>query len=51
MNTNEVIANRALESMGLPRGRYDVVHPNNDVNLSQSTNDVCRQHTSRRDVV
>ncbi|MCP1835690.1 aspartate ammonia-lyase [Bradyrhizobium sp. USDA 4532] len=40
MNINEVIANRALEIMGLPRGRYDVVHPNNDVNLSQSTNDV-----------
>ncbi len=40
MNMNEVIANRALEHLGLPRGRYDVVHPNNDVNLSQSTNDV-----------
>jgi aspartate ammonia-lyase len=40
MNANEVIANRALERMGLPRGRYDVIHPNNDVNLSQSTNDV-----------
>ncbi len=40
MNANEVIANRALELMGLPRGRYDVIHPNNDVNLSQSTNDV-----------
>ncbi|UPJ94926.1 aspartate ammonia-lyase [Bradyrhizobium sp. 172] len=40
MNINEVIANRALEHLGLPRGRYDVVHPNDDVNLSQSTNDV-----------
>lgn len=40
MNLNEVIANRALEHLGLPRGRYDVVHPNDDVNLSQSTNDV-----------
>ncbi len=40
MNANEVIANRALERMGLARGRYDVIHPNNDVNLSQSTNDV-----------
>lgn len=40
MNANEVIANRALELMGLPRGRYDVLHPNNDVNHSQSTNDV-----------
>ncbi|NJD10311.1 MAG: aspartate ammonia-lyase, partial [Gemmatimonadetes bacterium] len=40
MNANEVIANRALELLGQPRGRYDVVHPNNHVNLSQSTNDV-----------
>lgn len=40
MNVNEVVANRALEHMGLARARYDVVHPNNDVNLSQSTNDV-----------
>ena len=40
MNANEVIANRALELMGLRKGDYDVVHPNNHVNLSQSTNDV-----------
>jgi aspartate ammonia-lyase len=40
MNANEVIANLALESMGLERGNYPVVHPNNHVNLSQSTNDV-----------
>jgi aspartate ammonia-lyase len=40
MNVNEVIANRALELLGRPRGDYDVVHPNNHVNLSQSTNDV-----------
>jgi aspartate ammonia-lyase len=40
MNANEVIANRALELIGSPRGSYDVVHPNNHVNLSQSTNDV-----------
>ncbi|KSV65385.1 aspartate ammonia-lyase [Sinorhizobium sp. Sb3] len=40
MNVNEVIANRALEHLGLPRGRFDVIHPNNDVNLAQSTNDV-----------
>jgi aspartate ammonia-lyase len=40
MNANEVIANRALELLGRPRGSYDVVHPNNHVNLSQSTNDV-----------
>jgi aspartate ammonia-lyase len=40
MNMNEVIANRALERLGLERGRYEVIHPNNDVNLAQSTNDV-----------
>src|SRR5258705_2953398 len=40
MNANEVIANRALELMGRPRGEYLVVHPNSHVNLSQSTNDV-----------
>jgi aspartate ammonia-lyase len=40
MNANEVIANRALDHLGLPRGRYDVLHPLNHVNLSQSTNDV-----------
>jgi aspartate ammonia-lyase len=40
MNANEVIANRALELMGRARGQYEFVHPNNHVNLSQSTNDV-----------
>jgi aspartate ammonia-lyase len=40
MNANEVIANRALEIMGHARGRYDLLHPNEHVNLSQSTNDV-----------
>jgi aspartate ammonia-lyase len=40
MNANEVIANRALELLGKRRGDYAVVHPNNHVNLSQSTNDV-----------
>ena len=40
MNANEVIANRALEIMGHPKGRYDILHPNEHVNLSQSTNDV-----------
>ena len=40
MNANEVIANRALELRGLPRGRYDVVHPVEHVNKGQSTNDV-----------
>ena len=40
MNANEVIANRALELLGRRRGEYSTVHPNNHVNLSQSTNDV-----------
>ncbi|MBW7876273.1 MAG: aspartate ammonia-lyase [Candidatus Cloacimonetes bacterium] len=40
MNANEVIANRALEILGKNRGEYDFCHPNNHVNLSQSTNDV-----------
>ena len=39
MNVNEVIANRALEILGHKRGEYDYLHPNNDVNKSQSTND------------
>ena len=39
MNANEVIANRALELLGHRRGEYQYCHPNNDVNLSQSTND------------
>lgn len=40
MNANEVIANRANEILGRPLGSYDPVHPNNHVNLSQSSNDV-----------
>ncbi len=40
MNANEVIANRALELLGEPYGNYKIIHPNNHVNLSQSTNDV-----------
>jgi aspartate ammonia-lyase len=40
MNANEVIANRALEIMGYEKGQYQFCHPNNHVNLSQSTNDV-----------
>jgi aspartate ammonia-lyase len=40
MNANEVIANRALELLGYQRGQYQYLHPNDDVNLSQSTNDV-----------
>ena len=40
MNANEVIANRALELLGKPRGDYATISPNTHVNLSQSTNDV-----------
>ncbi|MCK6508507.1 aspartate ammonia-lyase [Myxococcota bacterium] len=40
MNANEVIANRALELLGHDRAEYDILHPNNHVNMSQSTNDV-----------
>lgn len=40
MNVNEVIANRANELLGAPRGAYDPVHPNDHVNMAQSTNDV-----------
>ena len=40
MNANEVIANRALELLGKPRGDYATISPNSHVNLSQSTNDV-----------
>lgn len=39
MNANEVIANRAIEILGYQRGEYRYCHPNNHVNLSQSTND------------
>ncbi|WKE67482.1 aspartate ammonia-lyase [Gallaecimonas kandeliae] len=39
MNANEVIANIALEQLGHAKGAYKELHPNNDVNLSQSTND------------
>src|SRR5215831_1103028 len=40
MNANEVIANRALELLGRARGQYEFLHPVEDVNMSQSTNDV-----------
>ncbi|OZG71104.1 aspartate ammonia-lyase [Hahella sp. CCB-MM4] len=40
MNANEVIANIGLELMGHARGQYKLLHPNNDINKSQSTNDV-----------
>ena len=39
MNINEVVANRALELMGHQKGEYQYCHPNNHVNMSQSTND------------
>ncbi|MCL2824969.1 MAG: aspartate ammonia-lyase, partial [Polyangiaceae bacterium] len=39
MNANEVIANLALEHMGLAKGDYERCHPNDHVNLAQSTND------------
>ncbi len=40
MNANEVIANRALELMGHAKGEYQYLHPNEHLNMSQSTNDV-----------
>ena len=40
MNANEVLANRAGELLGDPRGAYARVHPNDHVNMGQSTNDV-----------
>ena len=40
MNANEVIANRALELLGRAKGDYKFLHPNEHVNMSQSTNDV-----------
>jgi aspartate ammonia-lyase len=39
MNANEVIANRALELLGQPKGTYEVISPNSHVNMAQSTND------------
>ena len=40
MNANEVIANRAIELLGGSKGDYSIINPNDDVNCSQSTNDV-----------
>ncbi|MEO6865445.1 MAG: aspartate ammonia-lyase [Gemmatimonadaceae bacterium] len=40
MNINEVLANRANEMLGSERGKYTPVHPNDHVNMAQSTNDV-----------
>jgi len=39
MNFNEVIANRALELVGRKKGDYSIIHPNDHVNMAQSTND------------
>ena len=39
MNTNEVIANRALEILGKTKGEYEIISPNDHVNMSQSSND------------
>lgn len=41
MNTNEVLANRAIEILGGTKGDYSRVNPNDHVNMAQSTNDVC----------
>ncbi|WKY48205.1 aspartate ammonia-lyase [Eubacteriaceae bacterium ES3] len=40
MNVNEVLANLALENLGKPCGAYEIIHPLDDVNRGQSTNDV-----------
>lgn len=40
MNVNEVIANRAIELLGGNKGDYSIIHPNDHVNMAQSTNDV-----------
>ena len=40
MNANEVIANRAIEILGGAKGDYSLIHPNDQVNMAQSTNDV-----------
>ena len=40
MNCNEVLANRAAQILGGRAGKYDLVHPNDHVNMGQSTNDV-----------
>ena len=40
MNANEVIANLAAEMAGAKKGTYELIHPNDDVNMAQSTNDV-----------
>ena len=47
MNANEVIANRAIEFMHGEKGDYSIVHPNDHVNMAQSTNDVRRPESLR----
>lgn len=39
MNVNEVLANVSLEILGQKKGKYDIIHPNDHVNMSQSSND------------
>ena len=39
MNCNEVIANRSLENLGKQKGEYEIISPNDHVNMSQSSND------------
>ncbi len=39
MNVNEVVANRALEIIGSKKGNFNLIHPNDHINMSQSTND------------
>ena len=51
MNGNEVIANRANEILGSKRGAYRPVHPNDHVNLGQSSNDVFLQQPGERGVL
>jgi fumarate hydratase class II len=48
MNMNEVLANRASELLGGVRGMERKVHPNDDVNKSQSSNDVSRRRCTWR---
>lgn len=55
MNTNEVLVNRALEIIGEKRGSYNIISPNNDSNMAQSTNDsfptsikVCLSYKSKK---
>ena len=53
MNMNEVLANRASELLGGPRGEGRLVHPNDDVNLGQSSNDIfpTAMHVAAADAV